>query len=212
MDRYLRARIASAKRFRRAVLPRLVPMLLLSDSAGSRWGSPGGISAPRHNAHSPVLRGGFARTRFSAAPLSLCRAACVLLLQGADVGDDVLNLGVGQLAGVALHLAHALFGLFEEVGVGRLHVFRRFQRAQLHVFADGSVACAVGAVTHGAFRFVGGFAGLLGKDREGQRNAQETQYRNSKILFHIGPLLRWPGANPATVRLLRLRIRNGIRV
>ena len=108
----------------RRVFFRAGPHTSSSDSAAESLGvSVWNLRAAKRP--SAVLHGGFHAQAVSRAdPLSLCCAALRLLLQVADVGDDVLNLGVGQLACVALHLAHAVFGLLEQVGVGGLRVFR----------------------------------------------------------------------------------------
>ena len=58
-----------------------------------------------------------------------------LLLQGADVGDDFLDLGIGQLAVVGRHFAFAVFGGGDERSVGALTTIGILEGRDLHHLA-----------------------------------------------------------------------------
>src|ERR1039457_1137182 len=55
-----------------------------------------------------------------------------LLLERADVRDNILDLCIGEFAGIAWHFAFAIFGGGNEPGIGRLDHLRGLERQNLH--------------------------------------------------------------------------------
>src|SRR5580658_9827469 len=107
-----------------------------------------------------------------------------LLLQGADVGDDVLDLGVGQLAVVRRHLAFAVFGDGDERSVGGLDLIGILKGRDLVHLAHRNRSGSIGAVAHGALGFVGVGAGALRKGRRRNGGGEQNHGRGSDAMLH----------------------------
>jgi len=95
--------------------------------------------------------------RFPSGPIK--PLLVVLLSQAADVGDQVLDLRIFQLAFISGHLAFALGD-----DVGQLRVGFRFYFGRCEVSRSHLPALPVSAVTHRAFCFVRA-SRILGRGR-----------------------------------------------
>src|ERR1700690_1189149 len=91
-----------------------------------------------------------------------------LLAELADVGDHLVNLGVGQLAFERRHFVLASGDHRLQIGVGKLLDVRRMEIGNLQRLANRSLAGAVGTVAKSALGGEDGFAGVFRRRNAGE--------------------------------------------
>jgi hypothetical protein len=158
-----------------------------------RFGVAGGlrVESPRLSAYSRTryfMAGSVRRDSPCEPPLLLCCAALRLLLQGADVRDDVLNLSVGELARVALHLAHAVFGLLDQVSVSGLDILWRLEANATSCFYRW--ACCRCRRRRGTWRIwlCKWLRRSVARWRERpEKRSADSGWQSARILLHVEP-------------------------
>ena len=86
-----------------------------------------------------------------------------LLLQSANIRNQIADLGIGQLAFVGWHLAFAVSDSGRQVGIGDALDSSAAHILQPHRLAHGCGAATIGAVTHSALSFESVLALRLGR-------------------------------------------------
>jgi hypothetical protein len=87
----------------------------------------------------------------------------LFVLQSTDVCDDVSDLRISELAGVSRHLALAILGDGNKIGVRLAYDIGRTEGHNLCGLAGRRIAASVSRMAHLTFRFVDIRTGILSK-------------------------------------------------